>query len=103
MTEQEHIEVRAPRHGEFFRIHPDPEYREEVVLTRDEQGELYLIAANMVPEIERVAPDRIERCMLFTAVNKDGKTFMWPVSLPVPDDHPAYHAMEDWICLHGVQ
>jgi hypothetical protein len=103
MSEQVKVEVRAPREGEFFRVNPDPANRDEVVLTRDEEGELYLIAPNMVPEIERLAPEKIERCMMFVAQNKDGETFLWPVTLPVPADHPAYRAMDEWICLRGMQ
>lgn len=74
----------------------------EVVVTRDENGELYLIADHMVPNVQRIAPGKLEHCMMFSVQNKDGELFMWLVPLPVPDDHPAYLAMNDWICIRGM-
>ena len=37
--------------------------------------------------------------MAFVAVNKDHENFLWLVSLPISDRHPAWQAMEQWICL----
>lgn len=96
----ERVDIRAPRDGEFFRVNPDTK---NVVLIRDEKGEQYLIAPNMVPHFERRAPERLEHCIIFLAQNKDGDLFLWPVAQPVPDDHPAYVAMENWICIRGLQ
>lgn len=93
-------EVRAPRQGEFFRVHPDEKMRDEVFLTRDENGKLYFIAPHLVA---RLPPDKVDRCMMFVAVNADGQEFLWPVNQPVPADHPAYQAMTEWICLRGMQ
>ena len=97
------VECRAPHHGEWFRVNPDSNYRKEVALTRDDDGKLYLIADHMIAQVKRLAPDRIEHCIVFTAQNKDGKIFLWPVNVPVPDDHPAWQAMHKWICLEGIQ
>lgn len=102
MAEQR-VPLRSPRHGEFFRVHSHPAWRSEVILTRDEKGELYFIEEALVPDLMRLAPERLERCTMFLAQNSDGQTFLWPVTMPVPDDHPAYQAMEEWICLQGMQ
>jgi len=71
------IECRAPLAGEWVRVRPDPAYRQEAVLARDE-GYYYLIAPQIVPELEKLAPDCIERSMLFTVCNRDGAFFLWP-------------------------
>jgi len=105
MTDREQIQIecRAPRNGEFFRVNPDPAQRGEHVLTRDPiDGTLYLVAPNMVPEMEKLAPERLERCIIFIAQNQAGETFLWPVPLPVPIDHPAYQAMDEWIAIQGL-
>jgi len=96
------VEVRAPRNGEYFRVNPDPASRDEVVLTRDEEGNLYVVVPALVPDLMRLAPERLERCTMFMVQNEAGETFLWPVARPVPADHPAYRAMTDWICLRGV-
>lgn len=100
--EQQRYECRAPRSGEYFRVNPDPEYRRVVALTRDEKGVPFLIAPHMVADIERLCPERVERCMMFTAQNEKREIFLWPVKLPVADDHPAYAAMYDWVYLTGM-
>ena len=103
MTEQEpRIAIRAPREGEFFRVNADPASQEQVVLTRDEEGDLYLVAPALVPDLMQAAPERLERCVIFMAQNSDGENFLWPVTMPVPADHPAYLAMGEWVCLRGM-
>jgi len=102
MTDDLRIEVRSPRNGEYFRVNPDPASRDEVVLTRDEQGNLYVVAPALVPDLMRRAPERLERCTLFMVQNEAGETFLWPVARPVPETHPALLAMHEWICLRGL-
>jgi hypothetical protein len=103
MPHEQDVPVRAPRRGEFFRVDPRPQMRLEVILVRSpEDKELYLVAPNMIQHIQLIAPERLERCMMFTGVNKDGDSFLWPVTLPVPADHPAYQAMDEWLCLQDI-
>jgi hypothetical protein len=96
------IECRTPRVGEWVRVRPEPDYRKEVVLIRDE-GEYCLVVPHMVPKLEKLAPGRIERSMLFLACNQEGVGFLWPVKLPVPEEHLAYRAMQEWVCFPLLQ
>jgi hypothetical protein len=76
------IPVRKPHTQDFVRVHPDAAYygnfptidlktdRELYIVTRDMQAEL---ATECVPT------------KLFTAMNRQGVVFLWPVRLPGPD------------------
>jgi hypothetical protein len=97
MNEELKLDVRSPRAGEWFQVHPDPAYRKEVVLTPDDDGTLYLVADHMVPDLQKLAPERLRYVLMFTAQNREGETFLWPVTLPVPAEHLAYQAMEEWV------
>jgi hypothetical protein len=93
---------RAPRAGEWVRVNPDPEYRRELpLLYRD--GDYYLVADHMVPELDKVRPGAIQHHMVFLACNRDNEGFLWPVKLPVPEAHLAYRAMREWVCFPSLQ
>lgn len=93
------VDVRSPNAGEWIRVDPDPEHRLESVLICDE-GETYMVAENMVERMKQIiAPEKMTRQMLFTAQNRDGETFLWPVPTPVAFDHLAYLAMHQWVCF----
>lgn len=101
------LAIRAPHPGEWIRVNPDPAYRKEVTLTRDEKGEPYLIVEHLAKQLMLQAAhddnqhllQRLEPSMLFLAQNREGETFIWPVRKPVPEQHLAYQAMADWICF----
>lgn len=95
----EKLAVRAPRSGEYFRVNPDPESRSEVDLFRAGDGELYLVVPEVLQKLPTEKRQRVEHCMIFTAQNDDAEMFLWPVVMPIPDDHPAFVAMHEWICL----
>jgi hypothetical protein len=88
------LKCRTPHAGEWVRVNPDPAYRREVTLARNEEGEYHLIALELVPQLP---PGRVPRSMLFIAANQEGKAFLWPVELPMPEDHLAYRAMREWV------
>jgi hypothetical protein len=87
---------REPRDGELVRVHPSPEMRREMSLV-DVDGVPHLVADNMIAEVERVAPGKLKKVMMFTAQNMEGEIFLWPVVMPVPSDHPAFQAIDHWM------
>jgi hypothetical protein len=71
--------VRKPDRQWFIRVHPDESYRLPVLILelRDER-EHYLLNPSLGPSlINEVVP-----VQLFTAVNRQGVPFLWPVRLP---------------------
>lgn len=99
MTRDTNDLKRPPRLGEWFQVHPY-EQKEIMILHRD--GEEYLVAENVVELIREKHPEKFHELvptMAFRAINRDNEEFLWLVPLPVPDDHPAWKAMEQWICL----
>ena len=63
-------------------MHPDSEYRENfpIIELKDEREE-YIVTAALVPEL---ANEFVTKT-LFTAINRQGTPFLWPVRLPSPD------------------
>ena len=76
------IPVRKPSPQDFVRLHPDPTYRENfpIIELKDEREE-YIVTAALVPEL---ANEFVTKT-LFTAINRQGTLFLWPVRLPPPD------------------
>lgn len=98
------VPVRKPNPQDFVRVHPDASYREKFpAIELKDDRELYLITGD-------VAPDLAGECIpatLYTAINRQGVLFFWPVRLPGPDGRwnewhrsaaeAAELAMRDWI------
>jgi hypothetical protein len=76
------VPVQKPDKTWFVRVHPDPAYRLESALLRDDQN-TYFIARDLLPEL--VTEAAIRRCALFTGITRQGVVFLWPISLPGPD------------------
>lgn len=76
------IPVRKPSPQDFVRVHPDPGYRENfpIIELKDEREE-YIVTAALVPEL---ANEFVIKA-LFTAINRQGTLFLWPVRLPPAD------------------
>lgn len=76
------IPVRKPSRQDFVRVHPDPAYRENfpIIELKDEREE-YIVVADLVPELIGEFVTKT----LFTAINRQGTVFFWPVRLPPPD------------------
>ncbi len=76
------VRVRKPQNQEWFRVHANEDWRlQTAVLHLKEEGEIYLVHHNL-----RVAIwDEIQPVMLFTAINRQGEVFVWPVRLPKGD------------------
>jgi hypothetical protein len=75
------VPVHKPNPQDFVRVHPSPEYRENfpVIELKDEREE-YVIAAGLLPELIGEFVNKT----LFTAINRQGVLFLWPVRLPDP-------------------
>jgi hypothetical protein len=80
------VPVRKPDKSWFVRVHPDPAYRLQtavVELKEDGAGETYLVAPALWPDL--AAESTFSPRALFTAVNRQGVVFIWPIRLPGPD------------------
>jgi hypothetical protein len=77
------VPVKRPSPQDFIRVRPDPEYRATLAIVelRDER-ETYLLA----PPIARGLPGEYATATIFTAINRQGVTFLWPVKQPQPGD-----------------
>src|SRR5215471_21625328 len=77
------VPVRKPNRQEFVRVHPDPMYRltSAAIIEIKEDREIYLIA----PPLAQLLQDEFCPAILFTAVNRQGVVFLWPVKLPAAD------------------
>ena len=77
------VPVRKPNRQEFVRVHPDVTYRlmPAAIIELKEDREIYLIA----PPLAQALQDEFTPAILFTAINRQGVLFLWPVKLPGPD------------------
>ena len=77
------VPVRKPNKQEFVRVHPDPAFRENFAMIElKEDRESYLIAG---PGLAGELAAEATNMTLFTAVNRQGVVFLWPVRLPNAD------------------
>jgi hypothetical protein len=98
------VPVRKPSPQDFVRVHSDPAYRENfpIIELKDEREE-YIVTADIVPELT----GEFVLKTLYTAINRQGTLFFWPVRLPSPDGkdldwwrsgrEAAELAMNDWV------
>lgn len=77
------VPVRRPHPQEFVRVHPSPEYRCDFAMVElKEDREDFLVRPEVLHEL---AGETVHKT-LFTAISRQGVTFLWPVRLPDPDD-----------------
>jgi hypothetical protein len=76
------VPVHKPSPQDFVRVHPSPEFRDNfpVIELKDEREE-YVITVGLVPELVGEFVSKT----LFTAINRQGVVFLWPVRLPDPE------------------
>lgn len=88
------IPVRKPRPQVFVRVHPSPDYTiQTAVLELKDDNETYIVA----PSLWAAVQSEIVYKALYTAIDRQGSIFLWPVKLPPPDgrlDHWSQSAME---------
>lgn len=76
------VPVRKPDRQWFVRVHPDPARRlETAVLELKDERETYLVDPDLWEEL----PGELVPKVLFTAINRQGVVFVWPVRLPGED------------------
>jgi hypothetical protein len=79
------VPVRKPDRSWFVRVHDDPGYSlaTAVIEVRDGREETYLVARDLWDGLAGEAT--FSPRVLYTAVNRQGVVFLWPVKLPGPD------------------
>jgi hypothetical protein len=76
------VPVRKPNRQDFCRVHPGAEYRENLaVIELKDDREVYLL----LPEVARNLPGEFAMVTMYTAINRQGVVFLWPVKLPGAD------------------
>ena len=82
------IPVRRPGQQDFFRTHPDPNYRGNfgVVELKDER-EIYLVGGRVLPDLvgEYIS------VTIWTTISRQRVLRLWPIRLPDPDGR-----MNEW-------
>src|SRR5262249_27616713 len=79
------VPVRKPSPQDFVRVHPDDCYRANFpIIELKEERDEYIVARDLVGELT----GEIVLKTLFTAINRQGVVFLWPVRLPDPDGRP---------------
>jgi hypothetical protein len=100
------IPVHKPNQQDFIRVHPDETYRANVpLIDLQEDREMYLLTTAVANELR----GEIVLATLFTAINRQGVLFLWPVRIPAQDTRVlewhrsardgAEMAMQKWVRL----
>ncbi len=95
------LPVRKPKRNEFFRVHPGHNYAVDMYLLERDTGmdkESFLVA----PEVQHLVVPELRRVRLFTAINKHGNAFLWPVKLAT-GDNDRIHRVTDSALLCAEQ
>jgi hypothetical protein len=78
------VPVRKPDKSWFVRVNPDAGYRlQTAVIELKEDRETYLVEKALWPEL--AAESTFAPRALFTAMNRQGVLFLWPIRLPGAD------------------
>jgi hypothetical protein len=76
------VPVRKPRAQDFVRVHPDAGFRENIAMIElKDDREIYLVP----PVVANDLPGEFAMASLYTAINRQGVVFLWPVRLPSAD------------------
>jgi hypothetical protein len=77
------VPARRPNPQDFVRVHPSPDYRADFALIdlKDDRED-YLVRQEVLSELI----SEVVFKTIFTAINRQGVVFLWPVRLPAPDD-----------------
>ena len=98
------VPVRKPNNQDFVRVHPDEAYRlPAAIIELKDDREVYLV----LPHVAHQLPGECAPVILYTAINRQGVVFLWPVKLPAADGkilewhrsaaEAAERAMDSWI------
>lgn len=77
------VPIRKPNRQDFVRIHPDPAYRENFAMVelKEDREEFLVAGGGLIGELAA----EITNKTIFTAINRQGVVFLWPVRLPNAD------------------
>jgi hypothetical protein len=76
------IPVRRPNRQTFFRVHPDPAYRDVFPMIEDKgEGEEYIVHKDIVPKLS----DELVIKQLCLAITRQNTVFFLPLRLPGSD------------------
>jgi hypothetical protein len=76
------VPVGKPNPQDFIRVHPSPNYRAELATIEfKEDRETFLLPIPIALQL----PGEFQMVVLFTAINRQGVTRLWPVRLPPAD------------------
>jgi len=76
------VPVKRPSPQDFIRVHPAPGYHENfAMIDLKDDREDYLVRPEILQEL---AGETVLKT-IFTAVNRQGVVFLWPIRLPAPD------------------
>jgi hypothetical protein len=76
------VPVRKPDRQWWVRVHPDEAYRmSALILDLKDERTTYIVN----PALSSLVVDEVASMELFTAINRQGVVFLWPVRLPAPD------------------
>jgi hypothetical protein len=76
------IPVRKPGKQDFFRVHPDPAYRDSFpIIDLKNDREEYIVVRELVPELS----SELVYKQLCLAITRQGVLFFLPLRLPGPD------------------
>jgi hypothetical protein len=83
------VPARKPSPQDFVRVHPSPDYRENFAMIdlKDDRQD-YLVRPEILPDLA----GEVVYKTIFTAINRQGVVFLWPIRLPAPDDRKS-----DWL------
>ena len=82
------VPIKKPDRHNFFRVHPSPEYAlETALLDLKAERDVFLVAPGGRESIAAELTPKI----LYTAIDRQGNIFLWPVRLPGPDGR-----LDDW-------
>jgi len=84
------VPVRKPHKQDYFRVHPDAAFRDQFAFIelKNDDREHYVV----MPGIAAAVSTETVNKTLYTAINRQGVIFLWPVPLPTPDDR----RVNDW-------
>jgi hypothetical protein len=76
------VPTRKSNPQDFVRVHPSPDYRRDFLcLDLKDDRELYLVRPEIAPE---TVGETVMKT-IYTAINRQGVVFLWPVTVPPPD------------------
>jgi hypothetical protein len=76
------VPVRRPNPQDFVRVHPHENYRfDALMVDLKDDREHFLVRPELAGEL---AGETVMKS-LFTAINRQGVVFLWPVRIPTPD------------------